>query len=210
MATTKPEPPVRQWSVPLRVDDRAVSIEGRYAYVTPPPPWLWWTVAAAIAILTTVVAWARVGLAGAVVGPTGVLAVVVGWALWRVPGGHSAGATAMVLGAIAVAGAVAGWWDRRGTYCGAFVAASGAALIAYAIPRITVFEHAVLITQLPALIDRLSVAAAFGAGGAALALGFRAVANPAPGAGDEVGQLGGYHPPGTRASASGGPQEPRS
>ena len=42
--------------------------------------------------------------------------VVVGWALWRVPGGNSAGATAMGLGAIAVAGAVAGWWGRRGTW----------------------------------------------------------------------------------------------
>ena len=180
MATTKPDPPVREWSVPLRVDDRAVTIDGRYAFVTPPPIWLWWGVAAAIAMLTTVVAWSRVGWAGAVVGPTGVLAVVVGWALWRVPGGNSAGATAMVLGAIAVAGAVAGWWGRRGTYAGVFVAASGAALVAYALPRITVFEHAVLITQLPATLDRLSVAAAVGAGGAALALGFRAVANPMP------------------------------
>ena len=210
MATTKPDPPVREWSVPLRVDDRAVTIEGRYAYVTPPPIWLWWAVAAAIAMITTVVAWTRVAMAGAVVGPTGVLVVVVGWALWRVPGGNSAGATAMVLGVIAVAGAVAGWWGRRGTYAGAFVAASGAALVAYALPRITVFEHAVLITQLPAIVDRLSVAAAVGAGGAALALGFRAVANPVPRPGDEVapGQLGGYHPSGTRASASGGPQDP--
>jgi len=210
MATTKPDPPVREWSVPLRVDDRAVTIEGRYAYVTPPPIWLWWAVAAAIAMLTTVVAWSRVGMAGAVVGPTGLLVVVVGWALWRVPGGNSAGATAMVLGVIAVAGAAAGWWGRRGTYGGAFVAAAGAALVAYALPRITVFEHEVLITQLPAIVDRLSVAAAVGAGGAALALGFRAVANPVPRPGDEVapGQLGGYHPSGTRASASGGPQDP--
>ena len=92
------------------------------------------------------------------------------------------------------------------------MAASGAALVAYALPRITVFEHAVLITQLPATVDRLSVAAAVGAGGAALALGFRAVAHPVPRPSDEVapGQLGGYHPSGTRASASGGPQEPRS
>jgi hypothetical protein len=120
------------------------------------------------------------------------------------------GATAMALGAIAVASAAAGWWGRRGTYGGAFVAASGAALVAYALPRVTVFEHAVLITQLPATLDRVSVAAAVGAGGAALALGFRAVANPLP-PGDEVapGQLGGYQPSGTRASASGGPQEPR-
>ena len=100
-------------------------------YVTPPPIWL--VVGASprpSPCSPRSVAWSRVALAGAVVGPTGVLAVVVGWALWRVPGGNSAGATAMVLGAIAVAGAVAGWWGRRGTYAGAFVAASGAALLA--------------------------------------------------------------------------------
>ena len=123
------------------------------------------------------------------------------------------GATAMVLGAIAVAGAVAGWWGRRGTYAGAFVAASGAAL-----DRVrAAADHGLRARgphhrSCPRPLDRLSVAAAVGAGGAALALGFRAVANPVPRPGDEVapGQLGGYQPSGTRASASGGPQEPRS
>ena len=204
MAATKPNPPVREWSVPLRVDDRAVTVEGRYAYVTPPPTWLWWGVGAVIALLTTVVAWARVARAAFIVAPAGALAVVVGLALWRVPGGMSAGATAVVLGLIAVAGAAAGWWARRRSSCGAFIAASGAALVAYTVPRVGVLEHSVLITQLPALVDRLSVAAAFGAGVAALGLGLRAVANPSP------DQLGGYQPPGTRASASGGPHEPRS
>ena len=211
MATTKPDPPVREWSVPLRVDDRAVTIEGRYAYVTPPPIWLWWAVAAAIAMLTTVVAWSRVAMAGAVVGPTGVLAVVVGWALWRVPGGNSAGATAMVLGV-----------DRGRRRGGRLVGPAGhvrrrvRGCVRRRARRLrAAADHGLRARgphhPAPAIVDRLSVAAAVGAGGAALALGFRAVANPVPRPGDEVapGQLGGYHPSGTRASASGGPQDPR-
>jgi hypothetical protein len=212
MAPTRPEPPAREWTVPLRVEGQPVTIDGRYAYVPPPAPWQWWTAAAAFALVTTIVAWSRVAAAGAVVGPSGALAALVGWALWQVPGGRGAGATAMVLGSLAVAGALVGWCVRRRSSVGAFVAASGAALIAYAIPRVPVFEHSVLITTLPAMLDRVSVAAAFGAGVAALGLGLRAVADPAAGVGRGAApaQVGGYQPPGTRASASGGPHEPRS
>ena len=80
------------------------------------------------------------------------------------------------------------------------LAGAGAALLVIGVRRRGVLDHAVLLTDLPAWVDRLSVAAALGAGAAAVVVGVIAVLQPA--------QVGSYQPFGTSASASGGPHEP--
>ena len=82
----------------------------------------------------------------------------------------------------------------------------------WAIPRLDVFSHSVLVTDAPPWLDRLSVSLALGVGVAAVVVGVRGVLATGPGPGDRLApvQLGGYHPPGTSASASGGPHDPRS
>ena len=212
MAPGRPDPPVQDWRVPLTVDGRPVTIEGHYRYVPPSPAWPWWALAGAVATLG--IAWprSRIGTVGVPV--AGLLVVLVGLRLAAVPAGDAQGATAMALGAIAVVLGVAGLLlRRRPSVQGAFEAAGGAALVASAIPRLGVFSHSVLVTDAPAWLDRLSVSLALGVGAAAVVVGVRRVLAPGHVPRDQLapaGQLGGYQPPGTSASASGGPHDPRS
>jgi hypothetical protein len=228
MAANRPDPPERDWSVPLLVDGRPVTIEGRYAYTPPPPSWPWWAgafvTAAAVVALGRRHRWVAAGF----VVLAGALAVEVGLELRKLPGGRASGVTAVILGLLAMAGAIVAWRIRRGGFAGAFLAGAGVALVAFALPRLDVLRHTVLVTELPAWTDRLSVTLTLGAGSAAVVLGLRAVLGPAVGPGrdqqapgppsrqpsEQIGersdQLGGYQPSGTIASASGGPQDPRS
>jgi hypothetical protein len=52
------------------------------------------------------------------------------------------------------------------------------ALLLWAGRRVSVLDHAVLVTSLPAWLDRLAVAAGCGAGLAAVVVGVRAVLRP--------------------------------
>ena len=212
MAPTRPDPPAVDWTVPILVDGQAVTVHGRYAYVPPPSPWPWWAGVAAAAALTLWLGWSRSSGAAAAVGVAGLLAGVVGLALLRLPGGGAPGVSAVTLGALAVVGSVVAWrWPGRAV-AGAFLAGGGAALVVYGLSRVDVLDHAVLVTALPAWLDRASVAVAIGVGAGAVVLGARAVVVPGRSVSDRPvsRQLGGYQPSGTRASASGGPQDPRS
>jgi hypothetical protein len=210
MAPGRPDPPVQDWRVPLTVDGRPVTIEGRYAYVPPASAWPWWALAAAIAVIGIV--WPRARIVGAGLPVAGLLVVVIGFRLAAVPSGEAQGTTAIALGAIAVVLGLASLVvRRRPSVRGAFEAAGGAALLASAVPRLGVLSHSVLVTDGPAWLDRLSVSLAIGVGVAAVVVGVRAVLAPRPGRGQLApAQLGGYQPPGTSASASGGPHDPRS
>ena len=229
MAASRPDPPERDWSVPLLVDGRPATIEGRYVYSPPPPAWPWWTGALVFAAAIIPLGRRHRPVAAGSVMTAGGLAVAVGLELRRLPGGGQGGVAAVTLGLLAIAGAIAAWRIRRAAFAGAFLAGAGAALLAYSLPRLDVLRHAVLVTDLPAWTDRLSVALALGSGAAAVVLGLSAVLAPtagprrgqqAPGRStgersarrsDQSGsQLGGYQPSGTSASASGGPQDPRS
>jgi hypothetical protein len=202
---------VQEWRVPLTVDGRPVVIEGRYAYLPPAPAWPWWTLGAALAAVGVARPRSRIASAGLPV--AGLLVVLVGLRLAAVPSGDAQGATAIALGAIAMALGVAGLVVRRRPGVrGACEAAGGAALLASALPRLGVLAHSVLVTDAPAWLDRLSVSAALGVGVAAVVVGVRGVLATARPAGEQLApaQLGGYQPPGTSASASGGPHDPRS
>jgi hypothetical protein len=212
MAPGRPGPPaVQEWRVPLTVDGRPVVIEGRYAYVPPPAAWPWWTLGAALAAVGIARPRSRIASAGLPV--AGLLVVLVGLRVAAVPSGDAQGATAIALGAIAMALGVAGLVVRRRPGVrGACDAAGGAALLASALPRLGVLSHSVLVTDAPAWLDRLSVSLALGVGVAAVVVGVRGVLGSARPAGEQLApaQLGGYQPPGTSASASGGPHDPRS
>jgi hypothetical protein len=101
---------------------------------------------------------------------------------------------------------------RRPGAQGALEAAGGAALVAAAVPRLGVLSHSVLVTDAPTWLDRLSVSLALGVGVAAVVVGVRRVLATGQAPADRLApaQMGGYQPPGTSASASGGPQDPRS
>jgi hypothetical protein len=202
MAPTRPDPPERAWTVPLLVDGRSVTVEGRYYAVDPPARWPWWLVAAGAGALTAWTARRRIARAAMAVAVPAVLAGAVGWGLARLPGGRN-GLAVMALAAVALAATAATALARRSPFAGAFLAGAGVALLVYALRRLDVLGHAVLVTSLPAWLDRLSVALAVGVGAAAVAVGVRHVLRA------DLGQLGGYQPPGTSASASLGPHEPR-
>jgi hypothetical protein len=210
MAPGRPDPPVQDWRVPLTVDGRPVTIEGRYAYVPPAPAWPWWVLAGAVAVAGIV--WPRARVASAGLPLAGLLVVLVGLRLAAVPSGDAQGTTAIALGAIAVVLGLAGLVvRRRPAVRGAFEAAGGAALLASAVPRLGVLSHSVLVTDGPPWLDRLSVSLALGVGVAAVVVGVRAVLAPHPSREPFApAQLGAYQPPGTSASASGGPHDPRS
>ena len=211
MGPGRPDPAVQDWEVRLTVDGRPVTIEGRYRYVSPAPAWPWWALAAVLA--TVGIAWPRSRIASAGVPVAGVLVIVVGSRLAALPAGGAQGTTAIALGAIAVALGVAGLLlRRRASVQSACVAAAGAALLASAVPRLGVLSHSVLVTDVPPWLDRLSVSTALGVGIAAVVLGVRGVLATGPRPADQLApaQLGGYQPPGTSASASGGPHDPRS
>ena len=80
----------------------------------------------------------------------------------------------MVLLAVAVVAAVV----AAATDQGPWLAGAGVALLLWAGRRLSVLDHAVLVTSLPAWLDRLAVAVGCGAGVAAVVIGVRAVLRP--------------------------------
>jgi hypothetical protein len=202
MAPTRPDPPERTWSVPLLVQGHPVTVEGRYYAVDPPASWPWWVLAIAAGALTVWVARTRIARAAVAVAVPAVLTGLVGWGLAQLPGGRN-GLVVMTLAAVALVAAVAAVATRRSPFAGAFLAGAGVALLVYALRRLDVLGHAVLVTSLPGWIDRLSVSLALGVGAAAVVGGVRHVLRA------DLDQLGGNQPPGTSASASVGPHEPR-
>jgi hypothetical protein len=202
MARTRPDPPERQWSVPIVVDGRRATIEGHYYAVDPPARWPWLVVAAGTAALAWWLGTRRVVGAAALLAAGAVMTGVVGSALARLPAGRN-GVVVMALAAVALVAAVAAIVTRRSPFAGAFLAGGGVALVVYAVRRLDVLDHAVLVTSLPGWLDRLSVASSLGVGLGVVAVGMRCILRA------DLDQVGGYQPPGTSSSASLGPHDPR-
>jgi hypothetical protein len=194
MATTRPEPPVRTWAVPIRVDGVGAEITGRYRYVAPPSAWPWLIGGAALAVVAVVAGrrwWRGLGL---VVAGAALALGVYGLALARLPGGTSGVVTSLLalLGLAGAIGAVTAREARRGP----LLAGAGVALLVAGWREVDVLWHSVLTTSWPPTLERLVVVIALGGGVAATVAGF-------------AQSLGAYQPSGTSASASGGPHEPR-
>ncbi|HWC68668.1 MAG TPA: hypothetical protein VG478_11415 [Acidimicrobiales bacterium] len=194
MAAGPPEPPERAWTVPITIDGQPALITGVYRYEPPPRAWPRVVVAIGLAIGLVVAAgrWRWVVPAAAIAAAGGVAAY--GVALARLPGGTTGVVTA-ILGGLAAAGAVAAAVGPR-PLRGPLLGGAGAALLIAGWQHADVLSHSVLTTAWPEQLERLDVAVALACGAAAIVTGVRQT-------------WGVYQPPGTSASASAGPQEPR-
>jgi hypothetical protein len=194
MATTRPEPPVRAWAVPIRIDGLAAEITGHYRYEAPPSAWPWFlgvALSAVAAVVTGRRRWRAVATFAAV---AAVAFGLYGLALARLPGG-SAGVVTSVLALFALAGGI-GAATARLEARGPLLAGAGVALVAAGWREIDVLGHSVLTTSWPPALERTVVALALASGVAATVAGVAQT-------------LGVYQPSGTRTSASGGPHDPR-
>jgi hypothetical protein len=194
MAATRPEPPVRTWAVPIRVDGVGAEITGRYRYEAPPNGWPWLigiTVLAVVAVVAGRRSWRGLCLA---VAASAVALGVYGLALARLPGGTS-GVVTSLLALLALAGAI-GAVTSPAARRGPLLAGAGVALVVAAWREVDVLWHSVLTTSWPPALERIAVGFALAGGVAATIAGF-------------AQSFGVYQPSGTSASASGGPHEPR-
>jgi hypothetical protein len=167
--------PDTAWTVALRVDGRPVAITGRYGPVDAPPAWPWWLAVVGAATIAALATARRVTAGAGVALVAAALAGPVARELAELPGSTWT-QTALV---VAAAGAAIGALARRGPTGAALLAGAGVALALWGVRRTTVFDHAVLVTPLPAAVDRLAVAVALGAGvGVTLAAARRIAATP--------------------------------
>lgn len=172
-------PPERQdWQVPLLVDGAPATVNGWYAAEAAPSSIVWWLVAFLVAGGAGLAGWygrrrgwAAVAVAVVVAAAIG-LPVAVGVA--RLPASAIGDWTGAVLLSLAVVGAVV----ALVTGGGAWLAGAGLALLLWAGRRLSVLDHAVLVTSLPEWLDRLAVAVGCGAGVAAVVIGVRAALKP--------------------------------
>jgi hypothetical protein len=170
MASGDPPAPV-DWHIGLSVDGAAVSIDGRYEAVSAPTSLPWWLLAAAVFAIMVVLGGRRPRVTGVAVGVSAVLGLPVAIAVARLPASGIGDWTGVALLGVALAAAVGGIVMRAGPW----LAGGGVALLVWAIRRLDVFDHAVLVTALPGALDRAAVAVASGVGVAAVVVGVRMV-----------------------------------
>jgi hypothetical protein len=195
MATSRPDPPLRSWAVPITVDGEAATIAGVYRYEAPPSAWAWWVVAGLLAAAGGLLAWRRPGWLAWVIAISGAAVTAYGVELSRLPGGTGGtGGATVALGAVAVVCAVLS--SLRRWAAGPLLAGSGIALLVAGWRHVDVLDHSVLTTTWPEALERLVVSSALGLGAVASVVGL-------------AQSLGVYQPSGTRRSASSGPHDPR-
>ena len=99
------------------------------------------------------------------------LGLPVALAVARLPASGIGDWTGVALLGVAI-GAAAGALVTR---AGAWLAGAGVALLVWSVRRLVVFDHAVLVTDLPDWLDRAAVALALGVGAGAVVIGVRLV-----------------------------------
>ena len=152
--------PEQEWTVAVQVDGQPVVLAGHFGPVDAPAAWPWWLAVLASAGLAGLAGrrGARMGAVAALIAAGVAAPVVIG--LTRLPGATwTLAALVLAAAAAAVAAAV-----RTGPVGVASVGAAGVALGHWGLRRADVFGHAVLVTSLPAWMDRAAVAAAIGTG----------------------------------------------
>ena len=169
-------PPEEQaWTVPLLVNGTPASIDGWYAAVSAPSAAPWWLVAVAVGIGAGLAGWyGRRRVTAAAVVVAAALGLPVAIAVGRLPASGVGDWAGVVLLTVAVVAAVVAVATDQGPW----LAGAGVALLLWAGRRLSVLDHAVLVTSLPAWLDRLAVAVGCGAGVAAVVIGVRAALRP--------------------------------
>ena len=188
-----------RWQVPMTIDGQPVLVQGTLERATAPSPWPWIVLAVAAAAGVALAAARRPGPARVALLVVAGAALVVGGAeIAELPSDARSGVWVValpVLGLIAAGIALA----SRPTWLAApFTAGAGAALVAWGVRRYGVLDHAVLLTGLPAGLDRAVVALALGMGAAAAFTGLASalgVRLPPGFGGALANRLGGVSPP---------------
>jgi hypothetical protein len=170
MASGSP-PQAVDWRVPLQVDGAPVSIDGRYEGVAAPSAVPWWLLAVVAAALVLVLGRSHPRRVAIAVIVAAALGLPVALAVARLPASGIGDWTGVALLGVAVAAAVGALVTRAG----AWLAGAGVALLVWSARRIDVFDHAVLVTDLPGWLDRAAVALALGVGAGAVVIGVRLV-----------------------------------
>ena len=172
MARSRPQQ--TPWTVALTIDGAAASVNGTYGPTSSPSglPWLAAALAAAIGIGAVARRRLRVGAFVALAAAG--LAFPIALALGRLPAAGGLVRTGGLVIAAAIAAIVA-LVVRARPVGGALLAGAGVALTLWALRRLDVLSHSVLVTTLPEALDRAAVASALGIGIGALVAGIAAV-----------------------------------
>jgi hypothetical protein len=173
MATGRPPAP-QHWHVPLLVAGRPVTLDGVYQGVPAPASWPWWLAVLAVGLGVGLIGgrWPRA--AGGLAAAVAVVGLPVAVAVARLPAAGVNGWTGVALCAIAMAAGVAAVFAPSRAVVGPLLAGAGLALLLWAGRRLSVLDHAVLVTGRPDGLDRAGVATGVGAGVALLVTGVRA------------------------------------
>ena len=176
MASGTP-PQAVDWHVPLQVDGSPVSIDGRYEGVGAPSAVPWWLLAAVGGGLVLLFGRSHPRRVAIAVIVAAALGLPVALAVARLPASGVGDWTGVALLGVAMVAAVGALVTRAG----AWLAGAGVALLVWSVRRFDVFDHAVLVTDLPGGLDRAAVALAAGIGAGAVVIGVRLVSRaPAP------------------------------
>jgi hypothetical protein len=170
MASGTPPEPV-DWHVALSVDGAPASIDGRYEAVPAPSSVPWWLLAVAVCGVALLLGQWRWRSLATLVAVAAAVALPVAVAVARLPASGIGDWTGVALLVLAVAASVVAFF----TGGGAWLAGAGVAVLVWAVRRLDVLDHAVLVTAWPGGLDRAAVAVASGVGVAAVVAGVRRV-----------------------------------
>ena len=153
------------WSVPLTVDDVAVTIDGRLVRVDPPSPLPYLAVGAVVAVLTWLAGRRRARLVAAIaLIVASALATATGAIEWlSLPGSVARNAGVFLLPLVAGLVAGLGLVLRRRTPTLVALLASVLLLSGWLAFRWSILTRSVLISDLAPVIDRVALAAVLGA-----------------------------------------------
>lgn len=175
---------VQSWTVPMRVDDQPVEVNGELFWLTSRSPLLPVIVAVAAVLVVVALRRASASAAGPIaVGGAGVVATVVAAGSVTAAGAETFDVIVTVLPPVVGLGAALVAWSRAGRARAWTVLVGAAAVLAWALPRVHHTLKPVIPGVLPDLVVTLgiavSAAAALAAAGAAAAE-LRATREPAP------------------------------
>ena len=175
MARSRPQQ--TPWTVALTIDGAAASVNGTYGPTSAPSALPWLAAALAAAVGIGVIARRKLRVGALVALAAAGLAFPIALALGRLPAAGGLVRTGG-LGIAAATAAIAALVVRARPIAGALLAGAGLALTLWALRRLDVLSHSVLVTTLPEALDRVAVATALGIGIGALAAGIAAAVGP--------------------------------
>jgi hypothetical protein len=186
MGATPPAVAVTQWTMPLVVDGRTVTVHGQYALVDAPSPLPWLAIAAVLTALIVAVALARrrtVVAGGVALALSGAFAAGVSASgEFGLPPSAGRNLALIALPIIAALCGVAALVRPRSRFAVAFVAGGALTLPIWIVMQFGVLTHAIPATDVPASLQRTAVAVTIAATAACVVMAALAeLRGPRPG-----------------------------